>query len=331
MSDHRRPVPSMTIDGLVDGVYPAMALLAGMQLDVFTAIDQGAASADEVAEVRQLSASGTRLLLDALVAAGLLTKTAGRYRLTSESADHLVATSPYSRVASHRLLHPMWTATLDLAETVRTGHPASPQDYRTMDPVRAMEVLRGLRGDAIRLATLLVDELRLEQGMVVADIGGGSGGAVGALTELVDGLDGVVVELPAVAAVTRSLLAEVGRSDIVVVEADCLKAVPGSFDRIWCQFVTQTMAPQDAEKLILNSAAALTTGGSIHLVNIVVDAVRTEPRRAALFNVALFNMYDGGVAHSVADYERWLRGAGLTEITWCPVNDMVQMVSARRG
>lgn len=330
MSD-REPVPADTIDALVDGVYPAMALLAGMELDIFSALADGPVSADEVAESRGLAVLQTRLLLDALVAAGLLVKRAGRYELTAESEDHLVASSPWSRVGSHPLIARLWSASLGMAEVVRSGRPGHPDDYSSMAPEESLTVLRSLRADAVRIATASADQLKLEPGLSVADVGGGGGGAASTFAQLVPGVEATVIELPNVVATSRAILDENGATEVAVVGADCTVEVPGSYDRIWSQFVTQTMGPDDTEALITNCAAALRPHGSIHLVNIVVDPIRTTPPRAALFSVPLASLYAGGMAHSSADYERWLASAGLGTITWWAMNDMVQIVSASRA
>ena len=217
-----------------------------------------------------------------------------------------------------------------MADTVRSGRPADPDDYATMPADVSTSRLRAIKPDAARLATALIDELALAPGLTVADVGGGGGGAAATFGQLVPGVHATVIELPNVSATSRALLDEDGSTAVDVLAADCTVKIPGTYDRIWSQFVTQTLEPSAAEALITNCAAALRSNGSIHLVNIVVDPVRTTPRRAALFSIPLANLYPGGRAHSTADYERWLAAAGLSEIRWTAVNDMIQMVSATR-
>ena len=60
------------IDELAAGVYPAMALLAGMQLDVFSLLGEGAKSAGELADELGVGTGRLNTLLLALVGAGLL-------------------------------------------------------------------------------------------------------------------------------------------------------------------------------------------------------------------------------------------------------------------
>ena len=326
----RVPVPSTTIDGLVDGVYPAMALLAALQLDLFSQLLEPAGAA-AVARSAGLDLTKTQQLLDAVVAAGLLIKNQGRYALTAESRDHLTRTSPWSRVEGHRVLCTLWSAALHTADSLRSGRAGGSLDYERLDVPEAVDLLRGLRPDAVKLALAMLDKLELRAGDRLVDVGGGSGGAAAAFADAVPGLQATVVELPNIARATRLLIEESGHAQQVrVLASDATTEVPGQYDAAWICLVTQTLAPAAAEALIANAAAALAPGGAMHLLNVVVDPSRHEPARAALFNVALLNLYDGGQAYSTADYERWLRNAGFSALRWHSVNDMIRMVSARR-
>jgi DNA-binding IclR family transcriptional regulator len=73
------------IETLADAVYPSFAMLAGMELDLFTPLGNGPLSAAEVATAAGTDQSKTAELLHALVAAGLLTCEAGRFSNTPEA------------------------------------------------------------------------------------------------------------------------------------------------------------------------------------------------------------------------------------------------------
>ena len=65
------------------------ALKAAVDLDVFTAIDGGAGTADSIADLRGASARGIRILCDYLTMMGFLEKTGDSYRLTPASTVFL--------------------------------------------------------------------------------------------------------------------------------------------------------------------------------------------------------------------------------------------------
>ena len=69
---HGKPLKPSTIMHLVYGVYPSFAMLAGMQLDLFTALDSKALTAKSLAESLGVLEDRITPLLYSLVAAGLL-------------------------------------------------------------------------------------------------------------------------------------------------------------------------------------------------------------------------------------------------------------------
>src|ERR1051326_2078927 len=70
------------------------ALRAAIQLDVFTAIDEGAQNPEAIAKRCQASARGVRILCDYLTIIGFLTKDGETYRLTPDTAFFLSRRSP---------------------------------------------------------------------------------------------------------------------------------------------------------------------------------------------------------------------------------------------
>src|SRR3954465_15860986 len=65
------------------------ALKAAIELDLFTAIGEGAQTVEALAQRCETSERGMRILCDYLVVIGFLTKDENRYGLTSDSAAFL--------------------------------------------------------------------------------------------------------------------------------------------------------------------------------------------------------------------------------------------------
>ena len=87
------PSPELIFDTL--NAYQRTAALRGaIELDLFTAIGEGAATAAELATKLQVSERGARILCDYLVVIGFLTKRGLRYELTPASATFLDRRSP---------------------------------------------------------------------------------------------------------------------------------------------------------------------------------------------------------------------------------------------
>jgi hypothetical protein len=116
------PSPVLFFDTI--NAYSKSAIIkAAIELDVFTAIQEGSTTAAEIATSRSSSERGMRILLDNLVIMGFLTKEESSYQLTRDSAMFGVRTSPaYAGDTLDFLLSPELRGTFDdLATTVRRG------------------------------------------------------------------------------------------------------------------------------------------------------------------------------------------------------------------
>src|SRR6201988_1719851 len=102
------------------------ALKAAIELEVFTAIGEGNATAAEIARRCQTSEKGMRVLCDFLTTMEMLTKQADRYALTLYSSVFLDKRSPaYLGAATEFLCSPMLTEGFKhMTEAVRIGGTA---------------------------------------------------------------------------------------------------------------------------------------------------------------------------------------------------------------
>jgi hypothetical protein len=105
-----RQVPGPSLELIfetIHGFQRTGALKAALELDVFTGITDGAHTAITLARRAEASERGMRILCDYLAVLGLLTKTADRYELTSDSQAFLNQRSPaYVGTAIDFLLSP---------------------------------------------------------------------------------------------------------------------------------------------------------------------------------------------------------------------------------
>ena len=92
------PSPNLFFE-TINAYQRTAAITAAIELDVFTAIGEGGATAAEVAQRNGASPRGTRILCDYLTLLGFLTKNGDRYALTQDSAMFLSRKSP--AYASH--------------------------------------------------------------------------------------------------------------------------------------------------------------------------------------------------------------------------------------
>src|SRR5580700_7472271 len=117
-----RPTPER-IFALMNAFQNTEALKTGIELDIFTAIGEGANTPPLLAAKTGASERGLRILCDYLTIMGLITKDNGHYALTDESALFLDRRSPASLVAVTGFLGSTWHKqnTEALTEAVRKG------------------------------------------------------------------------------------------------------------------------------------------------------------------------------------------------------------------
>ncbi len=108
------------LDQMIRGYMPSRCILTALELDIFTAVGDGA-NAEQIGTKINANARAAGMLLNALVALGLLSKSGDDYKNTPESARFFVQGSK----DNHRngLLHTanIWHRWSTLTDAVRSG------------------------------------------------------------------------------------------------------------------------------------------------------------------------------------------------------------------
>jgi 2-hydroxy-4-(methylsulfanyl)butanoate S-methyltransferase len=307
--------PLEPISRLYNAVYPSFALLAGMQLDLFTPLKDGSLTVEQLADALGIGTLKLRPLLDALAVAGLLTVNDDLFANTPEADHYLVRGKPAYVGASHGLLLDLWNATLKTAETIRSGVAQAKHDYKSMSQAELTAMLRGLHGGSIGRARALMaqDDFSAYQSLV--DIGGGSGGLAITMTQDFPQLKATVIDLPLITPITRQFVSEAEASDrVTIVTADAVHdSLTGSFDVAVASSFTQVLAAEEVLTAFRNIATILVPGGVLHVITAVLDNSRLSPIETVGVNLVFQNIYDGGQAYTEQEYHSWLIEAGYAD------------------
>ena len=102
MSQHAPAVTPDLFWQTMSAFQQSAALKSAVELEIFTHIGAGKASATEIAEASGASERGVRILCDVLTIIGFLTKDSGNYQLTESTAAFLDKRPPHfpERVSS---------------------------------------------------------------------------------------------------------------------------------------------------------------------------------------------------------------------------------------
>jgi hypothetical protein len=309
-----------TIQGILGTgvVQKAYALIAALQLDVFSALQDRPRSVDELAPVVGGEPGRLASLLYYLVAAGLLSVADGRFANTPEADRYLVRGRPGSYVDLARLLREIYHALSTTAESIRAGRALAAHDFAAMSREEMSTVLRGLDAGTRVKGAWLANTFDLTSCRNLIDVGGGAGGLCIALTERLPHLRATVADLPVVVSLTEQFVAEahatsrVGTSGVDVLAGP----LPGSYDiAVLCSFV-QVFGPQDASRVLRNVAPAVTPGGLLIIIGAVVDDSHLAPPIGVEFNYGAISFYEQGQAYTETEYRAWLEEAGFGEIAF---------------
>jgi SAM-dependent methyltransferase len=311
--ENSRGLAPTTINTHLNSVYPALAMLAGMQLEVFTALGDEALSAAEAAARLDVKVSKLEPLLYALVAAGLLTVETDRFLNTAEAREFLVKGRPRYLGSAHQAYSDLWASTLHTAASIRTGIPQARHDFSSMSYADLSAFVRGLDAGAGATARRLDKQFEMRRFSRLLDAGGGSGGLAIALCKLCPDLHATVAELANVAPITRECVAESGlETRVDVIEADLVESAPaGHYDAVVLRSVLQVLSAHDAAAALGNVVRALSPGGECFVVGRMLDDSRVAPLEAVAVNVMFLNVYEDGQAYTESEYRAWFERAGL--------------------
>ena len=323
------------IDKLRFGGYSALAMLAGMQLDVFTPLKDGPMTAEQIAAAIGVGVPRLRPLLYALVVAELLAVEGGLFSNTPEAHRFLVRRRPDyigDGRNGHRPLANFLEAILKTADSIRADSPQAKIDYAAMSQEDLESVARGMHPYTKVRARDLLERHDFTSYRTLLDLGGGSGALSIALTDLCPNIKATVVDLPTMIPITQRLVDEDGATDRVqVVSSDVVRdPLEGPFDVAVLSDFIQVLSRDHARQALRNVSHALRPGGTIIILGLVLDDSRLSPAEWVLRNLRFINVFDDGQAYTEQEYRGWLSEAGFDGVERLPLPDTMSMVVARK-
>jgi SAM-dependent methyltransferase len=326
------PLRPETIEKLNQAVYPSFAMVAGMQLDVFTPLKDGPMSVEHLAETLAVNPQKLRPLLYALITAELLTVEDERFANTPEAAHFLVRGQPTYLGDTYAGRLRRWRATLQTAETIRTGVPQAKVDYAAMPPDQLAAHYRGIHAEAVAAARTLMARQDFSSARHLVDVGGGSGGLALTVAGAYPQLQATVVDLATVTPITRRYIEETGLIERVhVMSADAVQGpLSGAFDIAILFRLLQVLSPDQARRVLRNVGQIVEPGGVMYIVGQMLDNSRLSPPETVTGNLFFLNAFDEGQAYTEKEHRDWLADAGFDHCERHILPNNMSMVSARK-
>lgn len=325
---------------LLRGYRASQVLITCAELGVFVALGDGATGTDDLAARLGLDPAALARLLNAAVALGLLERRGEDYANNPLARTCLADEGPFSVGNLARREGAFFRRWSRLAEAVRTGRrpEENRRDEGQTNWVRDFELalydIARLNGPGIAEALGPLLSGRADRPRRVIDIGGGHGGYSIALARRYADLQAVVFELPAVVPVAREIVASTEVADRVTVRSGDFKAedLGTGYDLALLFGVLVSETATDAIALLCKTAAALAPGGAAVIRGFYLDAARTGPPEATLFDLQMLLSTGAGAAHRVDDIAGWLAEAGFAppEVLALPAPEESRLLVARK-
>jgi 2-polyprenyl-3-methyl-5-hydroxy-6-metoxy-1,4-benzoquinol methylase len=295
------------------------AIHAAVELDLFTAVGEGATDAEALAARLGVPARGVRMLADALVAYGFLAKDDGRYAPTATSAAFLDRRSPafvgdavrfiasptirdaFARTAA--AVRRGGTALDDSGGTTAAEHPVWVEFARAMAP--AAGFVAALVADAVGVDA--------DADWRVLDVAAGHGKFGIAIAERSSRARIVAQDWPAVLDVAAEFAAAAGLADRWSrLPGDALSVeLGGGYDLVLLTNLLHHFDPPTCVALLRRIRASIAPGGRVATVEIATNADRVTPPPTATFALVMLVTTPAGDAYTVDELVAMFREAGF--------------------
>jgi SAM-dependent methyltransferase len=327
------PTPDLYFDTIF-AFQQSAALKSAIELDLFTAIGDGAHTSEELANACRIPARGARVLSDFLTTIGFLAKTGNRYELSPVSAAFLTKRSPTYLGGTAAFLHSRDVTHYfeDLTGTIRRGtpgpsivddnNPAWVQFARAMPPMM-MPAAHAI-ADILDAATAgPIRVLEIEAGHGIFGI---------TLAQRNPQAEIVAVDwAPVLQVATENAHAMGVAARHRAITGDAFKVDYGTgFDIVLVTNFLHHFDWKTNVEFLKKTAAALKTGGRVVVLEFVPNDDRVTPPMAARFSLSMLAITAGGDAYTFSELDGMLTEAGFRNATAYPMQGPETVIVATK-
>jgi SAM-dependent methyltransferase len=327
--------------GLMQGALGSAALKAAIDLEIFTHIAHGTDTAEKIAAAKSLPRRSTRILCDALVALGVLDKSADRYQLPAAVQMMLVKGSPgYMGGMASIIGNPMlWHEAARLTDVIKAGHTLLEEhSAEEADNPFWQEFARGSRqmaqmtGPAV--AELLAPMFPGGGPRKILDIACGSGFYGFSALRRFPQARLVSVDWAGVIKHAEANARQAGVVDRVEFRpGDIFSSDMGTgYDLVLAVNIYHHFGVNKCIELSRRLHAATAPGGLLAVVDMVPDEERAKEKFPLMFALTMLIWTRDGDAYTLSEYRHMLETAGFKDVTLkaAPGPASTQAVLARK-
>ena len=316
---HHEPWDTEGLLKLSGSYWMTCALHAGVKLDIFSHLENGPFTPEEVAAKIQGDSRAVGMLLNALSAMRLVQREGGGYANTDAAGELLVKNAPGyigHMIKHHHFLMPSWS---QLDRSVLSGKP-NREGSTFGDDEKRESFLMGMFTLASGIAPGLAESLDLSGRRHLLDLGGGPGTYAIHFCRQNPDLRATVYDLPTTRPFAEKTIERFGMaSRIDFMEGDYLMdIIEGSFDVIWMSQVLHAEGAGDCLRLLNKAVSAAAADALVLIHEFILDDTKDSPLFPALFSLNMLLGTAHGQSYSEGRIREFMEGAGLTDIERLP-------------
>ncbi len=315
------------------GFWASKTLLVAVNMGLFTQLAQGALSGSEIQNRLGLHGRSLYDFLDTLTALGFLERNGlnedAMYSNTAETGQFLDKNKPgyiggMLEMANNRL-YPFWS---DLEEALKTGAPQNETkdggspifEVLYSDERRLREFLRAMGGIQAGNFSSFASQFDFSKYKTLCDIGGAGGHLSILVAKTNEHMHCTSFDLPPVVPVAQENIRKLNLEDRIEVQSgnffedDLPKA-----DVITMGNVLHDWGTADKKMLIEKAYKALPKGGSLVVIENIIDDQRRENAFGLMMSLNMLIETEKGFDFTGADFDRWAREAGFKQTEVMPL------------
>jgi len=323
MAEDRQPagasgtaVTTVRLQNVAQSYGQSAALMAAVEVGLFTAVSRGAETYEEVAQALDIHPTNAERLMVMLCAAGLIEKHEGRHSNAADVERFLVEGKPGYMGPWITFTKPQWNEWGRLSEHIRNKSLKVMGAIETFTVAEARRYHNATYSIGMGAGRRFVRQVDLSARRRIMDIGGGSGAYCIAAAKEHARIRAVVLDLPVVCEVAREFIAENGFADRVEVHPCDFTRDPFPTD---CDVaIMASNLPMYSREMIARVIGkthdALLGGGEMHLIGETTNNERTGPWGPAYWGLGQAVGDSLGLAHSEADVTGYFHAAGFVDV-----------------
>jgi ubiquinone/menaquinone biosynthesis C-methylase UbiE len=283
---------------------PSRIILTANNYRIFDDLEGSGKTAGALSKKITTDGRATELLLNSLVAIGLLEKKERKYRNAAVSSRYLVKGKPDYQGDILRHNDILWDNWSGLDKVVKTGRPhKKSHDHESF--------ILGMHNLALQKVKGVLKDLDVKGVKKVLDLGGGPGTYSVAFAK--KKMDVTLLDFPDTLRISKKVIVAAGvEKNVKLLPGDFMKdELGGGYDMIFISQIFHAYAADECISLLKKCRTSLNKGGRVVVQEFHLDESRTGPMQGAVFAINMLVNTTNGRTYTPNEMSSWMKRAGF--------------------